>query len=74
MKPLHPQSVIMQILMGWQIIVGWHCPQDHQQVQLALSELNYTILRVINGMMHPIIHLNRELFIFGYEIHEIFKD
>ena len=68
-KSLHPQSVIMQILMGWQIIVAWRCPRDHQQVQPAQSEVNYTILRAINGMMRPIIPLNRELFIFGYEIH-----
>ena len=51
-------------LMDWQIIVAWHCLRDRHLIQPALSELNYTITRAINGMMRPIILLNRKLFIF----------
>ena len=66
-KSLH-LHVIMMVLLDWQIIAVWLWQLDQPQILAAMLEVNYTILKPTNGVMHLIIPLLRELFLFNKHV------
>ena len=60
-KMLHHQNVNTITLLDWPIIVARRWPLDHMEIQIALFEQSFMILRRNNGPMLLIIRLQSEL-------------